>query len=351
MKTLVILDGAMGGEFGKEWELYVSSPAEALRMIAANRPDFTAWIRDNLVTYDNYEVTCEHANGVVEAIGAEEIEMFGNLKTIRFTPIAEGSGGNGTMTMIIGAVILIVAAAFTFGVGAIGLMALEAGVMANIAVGAMVMGAGMILQGVVGMLTPQPSMQAMNTSTRVDKTSYYFNGPSNTTAQGVPVQLIYGKCLVGSHAISASLTVDSDAASTASTTSGDTPISIVTFLPGKGAANVTVTSDIVITFNRDVIPANVGSGADKMITLRKDSANGEIVETFQVAGVWTSGGTNMMTNSTTLTLNPADDLLFSTEYFVILPPSSFRAVNNITEFTYVEYQGMSSYSFTTEAQQ
>lgn len=57
------------------------------------------------------------------------------------------------------------------------------------------------------MLTPKTSNN-QQTSERKDKTSYYFDGPANTTMQGVPVQLIYGRALVGSHGISAALTID-----------------------------------------------------------------------------------------------------------------------------------------------
>ncbi|WP_157385783.1 tail assembly protein [Methylosarcina fibrata] len=56
MKTTVILDGVMGKKFGRKWELFVKSPAEAIRLITANRPDFLPWIRDNLPTYENYRV-------------------------------------------------------------------------------------------------------------------------------------------------------------------------------------------------------------------------------------------------------------------------------------------------------
>jgi predicted phage tail protein len=68
-------------------------------------------------------------------------------------------------------------------------------------------GVGLMVGSVIEMLTPKPKMP--DTSERKDKTSYYFDGPVNTTAQGVPVPLIYGHNVrVGSHAISAQVTVD-----------------------------------------------------------------------------------------------------------------------------------------------
>ena len=97
---------------------------------------------------------------------------------------------------------------FGLGVGAFGVAALEAGSFgAMAATAAMSMGAGLVMGGVAGLLTPQPT-NANPAAANAQNTSYYFNGPVNTTMQGVPVQLIYGRCLVGSHAISASMTVN-----------------------------------------------------------------------------------------------------------------------------------------------
>ena len=200
--TSVILDGGMGRKFGKKWELFISSPGEALRMIEANKPGLTSWIRDNLTKYEGYEVTCVYANGVSESIGEEELMMDGEIKSIRFTPVISGSGN--TTKIIAGVVLIAVASYFTFGAAAFA----AGSVGASVAGAAMAMGAGLVLGGIVGMMTPQPSMSGLDANSRIDKTSYYFNGPSNTTMQGVPVPLIYGRCLVGSQVISVSLTVD-----------------------------------------------------------------------------------------------------------------------------------------------
>lgn len=212
MITTVILDGAMGKKFGKKWELYVDSPAAALRLIEANKPGMTAWIRDNLTKYEGYEVTCEYSNGVVEVVGEEELTMNGELKLIRFTPVLTGTGN--VAKIIAGVIIIAIVTWLTWGTGTAataGLFgtAFMGGVGAgSMAVGAMMMGASLIIGGVVGMMTAQPTFGGDDTSSRVDKTSYYFNGPSNTSMQGVPVPLIYGRCLVGSHPISVVLTVD-----------------------------------------------------------------------------------------------------------------------------------------------
>lgn len=40
MLTKIVLGGAMGRIWGKEWFLDVNSPAEAIQMINANKPGF-----------------------------------------------------------------------------------------------------------------------------------------------------------------------------------------------------------------------------------------------------------------------------------------------------------------------
>ena len=66
MLTEVILDGAMGKKFGRKWELNVTTPSQALKLIYANIPGVFAWIRGNLDRYQNYKVLCEYENGRTE---------------------------------------------------------------------------------------------------------------------------------------------------------------------------------------------------------------------------------------------------------------------------------------------
>lgn len=190
MLTEVILDGPMGKKFGKTWELAVGSPNEALRMIDANKPGVFAWIKTNLDKYERYRVTVTYHDGREEDLSEEEYKLERSVKRIRFTPVIEGAGGNnGILQTVLGIVLIAVGVVFA---------------VSNL----IYMGAAMVIGGVAAMLAPKPKMGDLEQSERKDKTSYYFDGPTNTTMQGVPVQLIYGTCLVGSHPISAALTVD-----------------------------------------------------------------------------------------------------------------------------------------------
>jgi len=57
-------------------------------------------------------------------------------------------------------------------------------------------------------LAPSHSSQNLLDYMETKLTKIILDGPANTTEQGVPVQLIYGRCLVGSHPISMGVTVD-----------------------------------------------------------------------------------------------------------------------------------------------
>jgi predicted phage tail protein len=185
MLTTIILDGPMGKHFGRKWELVVNSPNEALRMIDANKPGLFAWIKMNIQKYSRYKIICKFEDGREEHLIDEEYQFERKCKSIRFVPVVEGASG--VFRAVLGIVMIVVG------------FVLQQPWLVN-------MGASMLISGIAAMLAPKPQKQEQ--TERKDKTSYFFDGPTNTTVQGVPVQLIYGRCLVGSHAISAKVSVD-----------------------------------------------------------------------------------------------------------------------------------------------
>ena len=181
MLTKVILDGPLGKAFGRTWELSVNSPREALAMVNANKPGVFNWIRANLSKYENYRVHCVYVDGTKEDLDTETYSLeIGKLKSIRFSPVTKGSS----------AIVRIV----------IGVMMVIWGDPATKSKGLM-----LILSGVVELMTAIPlKVGEVDTG----KKSYYFDGPINTEQQGVPVPLIFGTVLTGSHSISAKMSID-----------------------------------------------------------------------------------------------------------------------------------------------
>jgi hypothetical protein len=110
--------------------------------------------------------------------------------------------------------------------------------------------------------------------------------------------------------------------------------SITSFSPTDGATGVTVigSPNIALTYDQLVI---LGIGT---ITLRKNSASGSVVESFEV-GV----STRVTTNNQTLTINPTNDFEYNQEYYVVVP-------NNTVTNSIGGNPGISltTYNFTSE---
>ena len=189
MLTTVILDGPMGKRFGKKWELFVNSPAEALRIIEVNKPGLRSWIMDNAAkNYTAYKVKCTYEDGRSEFLNDDTYVASRKLKSIRFTPVVDGAGA--AARIVVGA-LMIVASYF---IPPASPYLFNAGV-------------SMIIGGVIQALSPQPKIGDKTVNPQ-DMSSNYFDGPVNTTAQGAPVPLIYGRVLTGSRTISAQVSID-----------------------------------------------------------------------------------------------------------------------------------------------
>lgn len=176
----------MGKALGREWKFQnIRSARHAIAMVNANTGKAFAWVRDNLKKYANYRVLLEYEDGRKADLDTREFTGMKQrgLKTLRFVPMV--AGASGVARIVLGVAIMIV------GWG-------------NPA--AISIGASLALGGVVELLSPKPKKQTASESENTN--SHYFNGAANITDQGAPVQLIYGRCKVGSQAISASMTVD-----------------------------------------------------------------------------------------------------------------------------------------------
>lgn len=197
MLTKVRLEGSLGKRFGRDWEFDIQTPIEALRMIDANVGGVFAWIKQNLKKYDRYRVICTYEDGSKDSIGPEELTMNKRVTMIRFVPILEGSSA--AARFVIGAILVVVG---TFMIGfSWGTLSGPGGWMVGL-------GASMMVGSAIEMLSPKPNLNGGENYESKNKTSRYFDGPVNTTAQGVPVPLIYGeKILVGSHSIYGSVTI------------------------------------------------------------------------------------------------------------------------------------------------
>lgn len=187
MKT-VLLYGELGRRFGKRHQFSVKNAAEALRALKANFKGFESYMSG----------AHQHNTGFRVFVGNSQIEKYrdihlpsGEKETIRIVPTVMGSGA--WARILIGAVLI--AAAIVIEV-----FAPEASDGA-VALGAA--GLGLIIGGVSQLLTTPPKDQNSGSADR--NTSYVFNGPLNTSAQGAAVPVGYGRMIVGSKVISAGI--------------------------------------------------------------------------------------------------------------------------------------------------
>jgi predicted phage tail protein len=186
MKQVKLL-GELGKKFGKSFSFDVANPAEAIRALCVNFPEFKA----HLISSESRGVAYKVLIGN-EPQTKEGLHYPVGKQSISIVPIIQGAKGGGILQTFFGAVL--VALSFVPFLAPISPYLLSAGI-------------AMMIGGVVQMLTPIPNMSAQNlqNDSQDTKPSYVFNGAVNTTAQGYPVPVGYGRMIVGSAVISASI--------------------------------------------------------------------------------------------------------------------------------------------------
>lgn len=196
--TRIELGGVLGKTFGKVHQRLISTTHEAPRALAATVKGFEQFMISSERRGLTYAVWRGKKN-----IGFDELGYPVTGEVIRIVPIVMGSKNGGLFQTILG-VALITVAAFATGGMAIGIggaaFAGGWGAVAGV-------GVSMALGGVIQMLSPQPTGLA-KTQSSDNKPSYAFGGVTNTTSQGLPVPLLYGKRRIGGAIISAGIYVE-----------------------------------------------------------------------------------------------------------------------------------------------
>lgn len=177
----VKLLGILGQNFIRELELDIKSAAEAVRALSANFPGFSQYLANSERTGINYKVYTRQEN-IISLSEKDLSQPISQLLII--APVVAGSGGIGRI--IAGSVLLAAAFVMPASLSVLGLG------LSSTTVG--LIGAALILGGISSLLTP-----------KVKKT-YLIDGQTNTTGQGNPVPLCYGRLIVGSQVISAGIT-------------------------------------------------------------------------------------------------------------------------------------------------
>ena len=181
--------GVLRKNFGKEHMRIVANTSEAIRALRHTIKGFEQFLNTSKARGLTYAVYRGSKN-----IGLDDFGFQITEDVIRIVPVIIGSKKAGLLQTILG-VVLVAASIWVPGLGIAA---------SNIMFAA---GASMALGGIVQMLSPQPAGLASKQDAD-NRASYAFGGVTNTTAQGNPVPLGYGRRRIGGAIISAGIYVE-----------------------------------------------------------------------------------------------------------------------------------------------
>jgi len=223
--------GALRKKLGQcRFEFEAETPAQAIKALCVNFPGLDSWFIDSEKDGVNYRLSIgkekiEENNAMLIGCPWSEREVFS------ITPVLAGAGSTGAQ---IGIGIGLIAASFLLpGAGLFGTASVFGQVAAGSAaavpmVGAIgvagsafltvvgtalsAVGASLILSGVAQAISPTPEFSASGLergreAARLE--SFNFSAIVNTSQQGLPVPIAYGRVFVGSAVISSGLDVES----------------------------------------------------------------------------------------------------------------------------------------------
>ena len=186
MTRTIYLQGKMGELFGDVWNLNAATVAECMHGIDCQREGkLKQYLMD--CTEKGIKFTVQRGK---ELLDYDNLQMDLGEDDLIISPVPAGSG-NKLLKVIVGFALMVVAAAVMAGLMLTGL-----GPIAALAVGIAVgmVGSALLNSGVAEYMAPKKPGEKGD--------AFLFDGPVNTTKQGIPVPLAYGQLLVGGATIS-----------------------------------------------------------------------------------------------------------------------------------------------------
>lgn len=176
--TRILLSGCLAKTFGREFfrKLETGTAREAFSALQHTVDGFADFIRDSARRGLRFAIFRNREN-----INEDGFTLSGTTE-IRIVPVICGSKRGGLLQIVAGAALMV----------------------ASIWLGpvAFSIGLSMVIGGVSQMLSPTPkSPSQQDQASTENKPSYLFNGAFNSTQQGLPVPVVYGRMLVGSSVV------------------------------------------------------------------------------------------------------------------------------------------------------
>jgi predicted phage tail protein len=212
--------GALRKRLGQcRFEFEAATPAQALKALCVNFPGLDKWLLDSEKDGVSYRVTIGKER-VIDDL-SPLVMPWSEKEVFSITPVIAGAGrGFGTIAAGIGLITLAIlapgagfalsAGGFTTTGAAATMVAAPGFALASgLAVIAGNIGIGLVLLGVAQVLSPQPQFSKLGElEESAELESFTFSNVVNTSKQGLPVQIAYGRVFVGSAIISSGLDVD-----------------------------------------------------------------------------------------------------------------------------------------------
>jgi predicted phage tail protein len=198
MKTCEIhLHGKLRTHFGESVVVPGSTVSSAIRNMLIVRPEIRFVLEEG-----EYRVVRGSLDGGIDLDASMLHMQIGPARQIHLFPVAAGGGGGGgnggTLKTVLGAIIIVAAVALA--IAEPYLIPAEVSAFSYFsAVGTVALiGASLLLSGISRLISPQPGLGQ----------SYLLNGNLNTSGQGTPVPLVYGRTRVGSLVVASSYSAE-----------------------------------------------------------------------------------------------------------------------------------------------
>ena len=208
--------GALRKRLGQcRFEFDVATPAQAIKALCVNFPGLDKWLIDSEKDGIGYRVAVSKEKATEENV-APLLMPFSDREVFSITPVVAGAG-RGVGSILVGAALIAVAianpavgfglgGAAGFGAGAVA-GATSATLGASLAALGGTIGIGLVLTGIAQVISPQPSLDStLDESVQLE--SFTFSNVVNTSRQGMPCPIAYGRVFVGSAVLSSGLDVD-----------------------------------------------------------------------------------------------------------------------------------------------
>jgi len=207
--------GALRERLGQcRFELEAATPAQAIKALCVNFPGLDKWLIDSEKDGVGYRVTVSKEKATEQDV-SPLIMPWSEKDVFSITPVIAGAG-RGLGAILAG--VALVGLAIASGGATLGLSGFTSGAVVGVSSQTALLGGaldaaagnigiGLVFMGIAQTLSPQPSLDStLDESAQLE--SFSFSNVVNTSKQGLPVPIAYGRVFVGSAIISSGLDVD-----------------------------------------------------------------------------------------------------------------------------------------------